>query len=161
MLLKTTHIPETKIVGHQREMSFAQNETFLLWNGFIPVKNQIEDIKSNNLISLQLYPIDFSFDSNFNPTRKFSKWAAVEVNHFENLKEGFESMIIAAGEYAVFLYQGNPMNATPFFIKIFNEWLPQNQWKLDNSRPHFEFLGDKYKNNSDESEEEIWIPISR
>jgi len=29
---------------------------------------------------------------------------------------------------------------------------------LDN-RPHFEVLGEKYKNGDPESEEEIWIPV--
>jgi predicted transcriptional regulator YdeE len=32
--------------------------------------------------------------------------------------------------------------------------------KIDN-RPHFEVLGDKYKNNDPSSEEEIWIPIRK
>jgi AraC family transcriptional regulator len=32
------------------------------------------------------------------------------------------------------------------------------EYELDD-RPHFEILGDKYKNNDPNSEEEIWIPI--
>jgi AraC family transcriptional regulator len=28
-------------------------------------------------------------------------------------------------------------------------------------RPHFEILGDKYKNGDPDSEEEIWIPIKQ
>jgi AraC family transcriptional regulator len=30
---------------------------------------------------------------------------------------------------------------------------------LDN-RPHFEILGEKYKQGSTDAEEEIWIPVS-
>lgn len=37
-------------------------------------------------------------------------------------------------------------------------WLPASDYNLDN-RPHFEVLGEKYKNNDPTSEEEIWIPI--
>jgi len=36
--------------------------------------------------------------------------------------------------------------------------LPNSDYELDN-RPHFEILGKKYKNNSADSEEEIWIPV--
>jgi AraC family transcriptional regulator len=35
--------------------------------------------------------------------------------------------------------------------------LPGSEYFLDN-RPHFEVLGDKYKNNDPTSEEEIWKP---
>jgi AraC family transcriptional regulator len=31
-------------------------------------------------------------------------------------------------------------------------------YDLDN-RPHFEILGEKYKNESPDSEEELWIPV--
>jgi AraC family transcriptional regulator len=41
---------------------------------------------------------------------------------------------------------------------IFNTWLPKSGYQLDR-RPHFEILGEKYKNNNPDSEEEIWIPI--
>jgi AraC family transcriptional regulator len=41
---------------------------------------------------------------------------------------------------------------------IFNTWLPQSNYQLA-PRPHFEILGEKYKNNHPDSEEEIWIPI--
>jgi AraC family transcriptional regulator len=47
-----------------------------------------------------------------------------------------------------------------FFTYIFTRWLPASGYQLDN-RPHFEILGDKYKNNDPESEEEIWIPVRK
>jgi AraC family transcriptional regulator len=36
--------------------------------------------------------------------------------------------------------------------------LPNSNYHLDD-RPHFEILGEKYKNADPGSEEEIWIPI--
>jgi AraC family transcriptional regulator len=61
------------------------------------------------------------------------------------------------GLYAVFNYKGlNTDNR--IFIHIFTEWLPSSGYVLD-ERPHFEILGEKYKNNDPESEEEIWIPV--
>ncbi|MGK2861531.1 MAG: GyrI-like domain-containing protein [Chitinophagaceae bacterium] len=46
------------------------------------------------------------------------------------------------------------------FSYIFNTWLPPSGYDLDN-RPHFEILGEKYKNDDPLSEEEIWIPIKQ
>ena len=69
-----------------------------------------------------------------------------------------EAYVLTGGKYAVFDYKGNPNNGGEAFQYIFQEWLPESGFSLDN-RPHFEILGAKYKNNSDESEEEIWVPI--
>ena len=43
---------------------------------------------------------------------------------------------------------------------IFTRWLPESNYRLDN-RPHFEVLGERYKNNDPNSEEEVWIPIKQ
>jgi AraC family transcriptional regulator len=68
-----------------------------------------------------------------------------------------ETIILQRGLYAVFDYKGlNTDNS--IFQYILGTWLPTSDYELDN-RPHFEVLGDKYKNNDPTSEEEIWIPI--
>jgi AraC family transcriptional regulator len=59
--------------------------------------------------------------------------------------------------YAVFDYKGLNTDSS-IFIYIFTEWLPGSIYVLD-ERPHFEVLGEKYKNNDPDSEEEICIPI--
>lgn len=50
------------------------------------------------------------------------------------------------------------ISMTKIFEYIFVEWLPDTIYELDN-RPHFEILGEKYKNNDPDSEEDLWIPI--
>ena len=47
---------------------------------------------------------------------------------------------------------------TSIFQYIFGTWLPNSTYLLAD-RPHFEVLGEGYKNNDPTSEEEIWIPI--
>lgn len=42
---------------------------------------------------------------------------------------------------------------------IYGSWLPNSTEYARDNRPHFEILGEKYKNNDPESEEEIWIPV--
>ena len=65
--------------------------------------------------------------------------------------------MLPEGNYAVFNYKGLSTD-TAVFHYIFFEWLPNSDWVLDD-RPHFEVLGSKYKNDSVDSEEEIWIPV--
>ena len=68
-----------------------------------------------------------------------------------------ETFIMTGGLSAVFDYKGlNTDNA--IFRYIFETWIPNSDYVLDN-RPHFEVLGDKYRNNDPTSEEEIWIPV--
>jgi AraC family transcriptional regulator len=43
---------------------------------------------------------------------------------------------------------------------IFDTWLPDSDSLLDN-KPHFEIMGDQYKNEDPDSEEELWIPIKK
>jgi AraC family transcriptional regulator len=89
--------------------------------------------------------------------QEFEKWAVVEVSDFDKVPNKMETFVLESGLYAVFHYRGlNTDNR--IFIHIFGNWLPNSDYLLDN-RPHFEILGEKYKNGDPNSEEEIWIPI--
>lgn len=138
-------------------MSMADNRTAELWRSFMPLRKNISNAIGTDLISMQVYPAAYSF-SNFDINAPFDKWAAVEVSDFDVVHDGIETFTIPAGEYAVFIYKGNPIHAAPFFQYIFGTWLPASEYELD-ARPHFEVIGEKYKNNDESSEEEIWIPI--
>jgi len=144
---------EKKLVGKQLRMSLANNRTSELWRSFMPERGKIQNKVSAEMISMRVYDETLRND----PNQQFDKWAAVEVSNFEQVPEGMESFVLKEGLYAVFDYKGlNTDNRV--FIYIFTEWLPNSSYKLDD-RPHFEILGDKYKNNDPESEEEIWIPV--
>jgi AraC family transcriptional regulator len=149
--LKT--IPSKKLVGMKLVMSFADNKTGQLWQRFMPKRNEIRNNLTTDLISLQIYLPGFDFS----PNTQFEKWAAIEVSDFEHVPDGMESFLLPEGLYAVFHYKGSSMD-TRIFQYIFGEWLPKSGYQLDN-RPHFEVLGEKYKNASPDSEEEIWIPV--
>ena len=68
-----------------------------------------------------------------------------------------ETFTLSAGTYVVFEYKG-PGNDNSIFQFIFGTWHPNSNYLLDD-RPHFEVLGEKYKNGDPDSEEEIWIPV--
>ncbi len=149
-------LSEKKLVGLNLSMSLSSNKTAELWKSFIPRCKEIENRITSDLISMQVYP-DAHF-TNFSPHNLFIKWATAEVADFANIPEGMQPFTLATGLYAVFHYQGLSTDNT-IFRTIFETWLPNSEYILDN-RPHFEILGEKYKNNDPASEEEIWIPIA-
>lgn len=150
-------LTQRKLIGKRLTMTFADNQTFKLWQSFMPRRKEIKNNLLSDLYSMQVYPPSFDFMfSNLNA--EFDKWAAVEVADFDTVPNGMETFILTGGLYAVFDYKGLSTD-TKIFQYIFGTWLHSSKdYTLDN-RPHFEILGDKYKNNDPKSEEEIWIPI--
>ncbi len=148
-------LAEKKLVGKRMSMSLVNNKTGELWRTFMPRRKEILNSMGPDFYSIQIYK-DSHFDS-FKPENEFEKWAVAEVKDFDHIPEGMEAVILPGGTYAVFIYKGLNTD-TRIFQYIFSEWLPASQFVLDN-RPHFEVLGDKYKNGDPDSEEEIWIPV--
>lgn len=157
MYLRTEILKEKKLLGKNIEMSFAENKTFELWRSFMPIKNKIEKITNQYLYSVEEYGEDFF--KQFNPLRTFKKWAAVEVDAFSENSD-FEELLIPTGLYAVFLHKGPASEGPKTYNYIFNEWIPKSEYEID-LRSHFALMGEKYKNDSPDSEEEIWIPIKK
>lgn len=145
-----------KLIGQRSTMSLANDRTFELWKNFMPKRKGIQNIVGTDLFSMQL--LHPSYFENFNPAVEFEKWAVVEVSTFDIVPVGMESFTLPAGIYAVFIHKGDAHSAPVIFNYIFKTWLPNSGYILDN-RPHFELLGEKYRNNDPGSEEEIWIPV--
>ena len=152
-------ISAKKLLGNHLTMSLVQNRTFELWSSFMPRRKEITNNLTTDLFSLQQFDPDFDFE-NFNPAALFEKWAAIEVADFETVPGGMDALIIPAGLYAVFIHKGDASLAPQTFGYIFGTWLPASGYAID-SRPHFEILGEKYKRDSMDSEEEVWIPIKK
>ena len=135
-------------------MSLARNKTAMLWHSFIKERMNIPNRSTNEMISMQVYsePVRLG-----DMHQQFKKWAAVEVSAFSSVPDTMGTFTLKGGLYAVFHYKGLNTD-TKVFIYIFGEWLPNSEYILDN-RPHFEILGEKYKNGEPDSEEEIWIPV--
>jgi AraC family transcriptional regulator len=149
--------PEKKLIGKRIRMSIAQNRTQELWQGFMQRRNEISNTIGTDMYSMRVYS-DAAYFSNFNPTAEFDKWAAIEVTDFGNVPDGFETLTIPEGLYAIFPYKGAPSAAGPFYQHIYATWLPASGYRLDN-RPHFEIMGAKYKGEHPDSEEDVWVPI--
>jgi len=118
-----------KLVGHSIEMSLQNNKNMELFSGFMPKKNQIKNVVSNNVFEVMIY--NSSYFKGFSPTNTFTKWAK---------------------------YKGLPQGFGKLMGYIMANWLPQSNYQLDN-RPHFNVLGENYKRDNPESEEDVYIPI--
>jgi AraC family transcriptional regulator len=156
MIPRIAILPEKKIIGMRMTMSYADYKARKLWPRFMPRLKEIVNAIGTDLYSMQLFSPSF-FDD-FNPTIPFEYWAAIAVTDFKRIPDDMESFTINSGLYAVFNYKGDASGAPAAFEYIFAAWLPNSEYILDH-RPHFEILGDQYKKDNPDSEEEIWIPI--
>ena len=136
-------------------MSFAHNRIADLWRSFMPRRTEVSNRLSNDFISMVVYAPNHFAD--FSPDNELERWAAVEVLNLDNVPPEMETFVLPGGLYAVFNYKGSSTDNSIFHY-ILDTWLPASDYLLDD-RPHFEVLGDKYKNNDPDSEEEIWVPI--
>ncbi|MRT94681.1 GyrI-like domain-containing protein [Ancylomarina sp. 16SWW S1-10-2] len=155
MVPRITKLNEKKLIGIRLRMSLVNNKTGELWKNFMSKHRNITNKLTNDMISMQVY--NSSYYKNFKPSNEFEKWATVEVANFHIVPPGMETFTLPGGLYAVFDYKGSSTDNS-IFQYIFTTWLPNSKYEIDD-RPHFEVLGEKYKNNDPHSEEEIWIPI--
>jgi AraC family transcriptional regulator len=156
MAARIETIAAKKLVGKRMKMSLSNNRTTRLWQNFMSRRKEIQAPIGTTLYSMQVFAPSY-FD-NFSPDTEFEKWATVEVANFDAVPDDLETIVLPEGLYAVFLHQGPASAGAKTFQYIFGTWLPNSAYTLD-ERPHFEILGEKYKNEDPSSEEEICIPI--
>lgn len=159
MKTRIEHLPEKILVGKSMRMSLTQNTTSDLWKSFMKDRAAINYTSGTALYSIQVYDDSYYFEE-FSPETKFTKWAAMEVKDFKNIPNGFSSYSLVAGLYAVFIHIGTSEEFPKTFQYILGQWLPRSQYELDD-RPHFEILGERFKKNDPNSQEEVWIPIKK
>lgn len=150
-------LTEKKFIGKRIIMSFSNDKTRELWRSFMPRRKEIHNNIGAEFYCIQVYDHKFDFN-NFDPNKEFDKWATVEVTDFDTVPHEMETITLTGGLYAVFVHIGAASTGPKTYQYIFGTWLPNSEYELDN-RPHFDLLGDKYKNDDPSSEEEIWVPI--
>ena len=149
-------LPKKKLIGKRMPMSFSNNKTFELWRSFMPRRKEIQNAIGADFYSIEVYTP--SYWNNFTPGAIFEKWAAIEVTEFKAVPDGLETITLPEGLYAVFIHKGPASEGPKTYGYIFKTWLPNSDFSLDN-RPHFAIMGQKYRQDDANSEEEIWIPI--
>lgn len=154
---KIRKLEKTWLTGKKLKMSMQNDRTGELFREFMHGRHLISNISGQELYAVTIYDGTGVFQ-NFNPQTEFEKWAAVRVTDHGNHPEGMEHLVVPEGQYAVFQYKGRPAEAGSVFDQIFREWLPDSAYELDD-RPHFALMGDKYRGDHPDSEEEFWIPV--
>ena len=146
-----------KLIGKRLKMSLSNDRTYELWHNFMPRRAEIRKKKNSDLICMQIYNPTLDFND-FSPETEFEKWAAIEVSDFDAVPEGMETYTTKAGLYFSTIFKGTPQEFSELYKYIITKWLPEKKFKLD-QREHFQILGEKYKNNDPNSEEEVFIPL--
>ncbi len=154
-VIQTLH--QTQLIGRQLPMSYLDNRTAELWRGFMPNLGKVEGRLNTDLYSVEVYP-GMEYFQRFDPNRYFQKWAAVPVVSGSIVPDGFESLILPKGLYAVFDYRGSMGPVPEFYRWIFTEWIPASEYVLDN-RPHFAVMDKEYRKDDPDAREKIWIPL--
>jgi AraC family transcriptional regulator len=159
MFLRLENLPPTKLLGLKIRTCQTKNQTFELWSNFMPKLKDIKSRVNSNLISMQ------KFDEgqrmvDFKSTTEFDKWAVVEVSSFNGSPDGMQEYSLPGGLYAVFLHKGTVADFAHTQKFIYTEWLPISEYELDD-REHLQIMGNKYINNSSDSDEEIWVPVKK
>lgn len=150
-------LSDKKLIGKRLKMSLTNDRTYELWHSFMPHRKEIKDNLSTDLFNLKVYDPAYNF-RHFNLDAEFEKWAAMEVSDFDTIPENMEGFTLPGGLYAVFTHKGGAERGPQTFGYIFFTWLPNSEYEMD-LRPHFDLLGEKYKKDDPDSEEEIWVPI--
>ena len=115
-------LAEKNLVGYRLVMSLSKNKTHELWGKFMPKRLEIKNTIGDDLYSVNVF--ESTYFNNFNPNVEFEKWAAIEVNVFDNVPDEMETFVLSGGLYAVFNYKGSS-NDSQIFNFIYNEWLPK------------------------------------
>lgn len=149
---------EKHFVGKSITMSLANNKTKALWMSFMPSLAEIENRIDKALYSVEIYPSDYF--TQFNPTAEFEKWAVVAVANLSSVPNTLKTLHAPAGLYAVFIHKGLASAGPKTYEYIFGTWLPTSDYEID-TRPHFAVMGEGYKPDDPNSEEELWIPIKQ
>ena len=151
---KIKTIEKFTAVGLKTRTALSQEAIVSLWRSFMPKLKTIQGRIDSDLIALQ----DYRRSDPKDPTSAFDMWALTKVRVGTTAPTSLQMLDVSGGLYAIFLLKGH--DVTGLMDEIMNEWLPTSDYMLDNSRPHFQVMGDKYKNNQPDSEEDFYIPLA-
>lgn len=159
LLPRFESLQDTLLAGRRARMSLARDTTRELWKGSMPELGQIAARSGSDLYSVEVYG-GMDFFRKFDPQREFEKWAAVPIPEEIPLPEGFETLIIPSGLYAVFHFRGRASQIRETYQYILGKWLPQSGYVLVD-RPHMAVMGTGYKGEHPDSEELLYIPVGK
>lgn len=153
------HIQAKKIIGMHIQTSAANSQAVKVWKKFMPLQKEVQGKEEGVFFSIQDFPSSFSF-STFDPSAKFTTWAAKEILPDTDIPDVFSSTVIKGGQYAVCTHHGAAASIGLTLSHMYGKWIPESGYQIDTERKHFEVLGKEYLGpNNPDSKEQVWIPI--
>ena len=158
---------EPKYVEYEEDILVGEggsfgDEPFLeitqLWKNFMPRATKIRNAKRGYSLGVccRQHP-----DIPLGEGDSFVYIAGLPVSKPEEIPEGMVSMKIPASTYAVFTHKG-PLDKLPHTIDyIWGTWVPNNAELHKKDAPDFELYDERFNPLSEESEFDIYIPVSR
>ena len=85
--------------------------------------------------------------------------ASYAVSEVEDVPEGMVSEIIPSMKVAIFTHKGKLEGLKDTYENIMKDWMPKAGLELDYTKPSIEMYDERFKEDSDASEIEIWMAV--
>lgn len=140
-----------KIVGMGVDTSLqnASNDCMPIWMNFMKRFAEVE----NPINPQVMYGASFVINQK---DCTFHYVAGIEVSEFGEMKEGLEQVEVPASNYLVFTHKGKLDTLGQTYSEIMQEVQSLGKEQKD---IWIEYYDERYKNNSDDSEFDIWIAV--
>lgn len=156
--IKIKEMGSKNLIGMSIETSVGDSQAVHVWKKFMPLQKDVPSTNPGTYYSLQDYP-DGYLDK-FDPHASFTTWAAKEVDPSLNISDEFSSVVLKGGLYVTFIHKGTAAEIGKSLGYMYGQWIPENGYRIDPERIHFEVLSKNYGGpNNPKSQEEAWIPI--
>jgi len=155
------HLDEKKVVGVRGKFititSPEKNNMEVipkLWQNFMPRRNQVVDASTKANLG-----VSFPIPAKEKPHPEEQYYiAGTEVKNFDHVPAGMDTLVIPAGDYAVFTHKGEINKIEQTMNYIYGIWLPSSGKKL-RVAPDMEYYDERFKMNDPDSELDIYVPI--
>ncbi len=146
-----------KVVGMKIHTSIKENRIPQLWNDFIVRMDELEKVAVPDCslgICLNETGTEFHEDS------EFDYLACKVVKDDSVIPIGMEYREIPGQLVAVFTHSGSLETLSETYDYIYNEWLPESEYKLI-ATDEIEWYDSRFKFGEKDSQMDIHIPISK
>lgn len=150
---KSITLEKSTFLGFPTETSLLEDQTALVFKQLMIWRKDSEEHRAQPVYDIKVYPE--AYFSSFNPSRSFTKWAAVLQKDKMQVEE-LQSYVVDKGLYLCFTCEGHV--SAQFFQELYSSWLPQSEYELDD-RPHFDKLWPDPAQRGAVIKEEIYIPV--
>lgn len=145
-----------RVIGMKIKTNTEELKVPDLWNRFFKRMAEIEDYVVSEC-SLGVC-IGDSFDEKKNITHFEYLACQVIKKEIVDIPSGMVIHTIPGGLYAIFTHQGSVENLSDSYRYIYDEWLEESVYELD-ERDQFEWYDRRFNFREEDSELDIHIPI--